>query len=176
MAFQVDKVIKEAIDLLEKNNIEEAKRKLKYAYEVYDRHAWLSKDGKLYEKDVYDRFSKKGVPFKSTHSFDVDVVVLQKNHKVKLIECKVIRKDFLYLYPSDYEKLYTIYCKLKTLGYMPEPIVAVKMPKRKRERLIVLKEEWMKKGFVIKIRFHQSSRRITVDWFVPRKMRNNGKK
>ena len=158
-----DRSLGEAIKLLEEGRVEEATSKLKDTLESYRRHSQFYSKGDRFERDVFNRFKRGGVVFKSEHSFGgVDILVFNKAPRIKLLECKVSRKDRYYVMPEDYAKLHDKYHQLKRRGFDPEPYIVVSFPHRRKRRLIKLRDEWMDSQATLRVEYSAKSRRTFV--------------
>ncbi|RLE51875.1 MAG: hypothetical protein DRJ33_04985 [Candidatus Methanomethylicota archaeon] len=158
-----DRALKEVIGKLEEGKVEEAKLKLVETLNSYIYRSKIYPDGERFERSLYNRFRYNYVSFKSEHSFGgVDIVLLGKVPKVKLVECKISRSDIFHIEPEDYEKLHDRYHQLKNRGYDVTPIIAIKFPHRRRVRYVVLKDEWMDKEVTLRVEYRAKSRRVLV--------------
>lgn len=158
-----DRSLSEAITLLEEGKVGEAVSKLRNTLESYRRYSQLYLRGDRFERDVFNRFKRGGVVFKSEHSFGgVDLIVFKRAPKVKLLECKVSRSDRLYILPEDYAKLHGKYHQLQRRGFDPEPFIVVSFPHRRRRRLVKLRDEWMDSQATLRVEYSAKSRRIYV--------------
>jgi|GEM_PF-1103432 len=158
-----DRALREIIAKLEEGNVSEAKRMLAETLNSYLYRSKIYPDGERFERALYNRFRYNYVSFKSEHSYGgVDIVLLGKAPKVKLIECKISRSDVFHIEPEDYEKLHNKYHQLKNRGYEVTPVIAVKFPHRRRIRYVVLKDEWMDREVTLRVEYRPKSRRVFV--------------
>jgi len=158
-----DRSLSEALSLLEGGRVEEAASMLRGILESYRRYSQFYSKGDRFERAVYNRFKRGGVVFKSEHSFGgVDLIVFNKAPRVKLLECKVSRKDRFYILPEDYAKLHDRYHQLQRRGFDPEPFIIVSFPHRRRRRLVRLRDEWMDSQATLRVEYSASSKRVYV--------------
>ncbi|RLF11840.1 MAG: hypothetical protein DRJ98_02310 [Thermoprotei archaeon] len=158
-----DRALGEAIKLLEDGRVDEAKNKLEETLKSYIYRSKIYPDGERFERFLYNRFKRGGVVFKSQHSFGgVDILVFNKAPQVKLLECKVSRRDVFHVRPEDYAKLHAKYHQLQTRGFTAIPIVVVRFPHRKKVRHILMKDEWMDREVTLRVEYREKSRRIFV--------------
>lgn len=158
-----DKALEEAIRLLDEGRIEEARAKLDETLKSYQHKSKTYPEGERFERQLYNRFKRGSVAFKSEHSYGgVDLIVFNKAPQVKLIECKVSRRDVFHIEPWDYEKLHERYHQLSARGFKPIPVIVVKFPHRRRVRFIVMKDEWMDREVTLRVEYRERSRRVYV--------------
>jgi len=158
-----DKALEEAIKLIDEGKIEEARAKLDETLKSYQYRSKIYPDGERFERQLYNRFKRGSVAFKSEHSFGgVDLIVFNKAPQVKLIECKISRRDVFHIEPWDYERLHDRYHQLISRGFKPIPIMVVKFPHRRKVRFILMKDEWMDREVTLRVEYREKSKRVYV--------------